>query len=244
MNGRVKVVLFDAGNTLVYVHPGRVAEILRAAGARIDAEGVRGAERLARRRLHDVIDDGSLGTEPEVWRDYFSTLFREAGVPEAALDEAGRLLHEAHAREHLWTWVEDGTGEALDAVAAAGYRLAVISNADGRVEGVLRDVGLRSRFEFVMDSDVVGMEKPDPAIFLEACRRLGIAPGACLYVGDLYPVDYLGATRAGLHGVLLDPLRLHEGRAPTIASLGELAAYLKGGRPGPGPGFPHPSEDS
>jgi putative hydrolase of the HAD superfamily len=238
VEGHVRAVLFDAGNTLIYVHPERVADILRAAGAPVDAAGVREAERAARRRLHDVIDDGQLGTEPEVWRAYFSTLFRRSGVPAEGMEQAGRMLRDTHAHDHLWTWVEEGTVEALEALAAAGYRLAVISNADGRVESVLRDVGLARHFEFVMDSEVVGVSKPDPTIFLEGCRRLGLAPEACLYVGDLYPVDYVGATGAGLHGVLLDPLALHRGRAPRVSTLGEIESFLSNGLASGGPAFP------
>ena len=79
----------------------------------------------------------------------------------------------------------------------------------------------------MIDSEVVGMEKPDRAIFLEACRRLGLPPEACLYVGDLYPVDYLGARSAGLSGILLDPLDLYGERAECVATLAELPALVE-----------------
>lgn len=228
---RVEAVLFDAGNTLIYVDPVRMAQILTAAGARTDPSRVAAAERAARRILHEAIEDGQKGTEPELWRRYFAEIFRGCGTPPEALDTAGRLLRETHAGSHLWTHVAEGTHEALRAMAGAGYRLGVISNADGRVEGVLKEVGLRDHFEFVVDSEVVGVEKPDPEIFFEGCRRLGLPPEACLYVGDLYPVDYVGATAAGLQAVLLDPLGLHLGRAPAVSTLGELAAYLADGVP-------------
>ncbi|GMV04203.1 MAG: hypothetical protein AMXMBFR53_04840 [Gemmatimonadota bacterium] len=206
-----------------------MAELLAAAGAKADAQGVAAAELEARRALHAALDQGVADTEPTVWRDYFGAIFRGAGVPDAGMEEAGRLLREVHAHDHLWTHVAEGTHEALTALAGAGYRLGVISNADGRVEGVLEEVGLRRHFEFVVDSELFGAEKPDPSIFLEGCRRMGLPPAACLYVGDLYPVDYLGATRAGLGAVLLDPLGLHEGRAPRVAALGELEAFLANG---------------
>lgn len=223
----VKAILFDAGNTLIYVDPRRLAEIFRAEGTSVEVEAIRAAERAARTLLHDAVDEGHAGTEPELWREYFLRLFRGSGVPEEGLEAVGRRLRETHAREHLWTWVEEGTEEALEALAAAGYRLGVISNADGRVEGVLEAVGLRGHFEFVVDSEVVGVEKPDPAIFLEACRRLELEPERCLYVGDLYPVDYLGARRAGMEAVLLDPVGYHRERAPGIGSLGGLADFLR-----------------
>lgn len=188
---------------------------------------MRAAERVARTLLHDAVAEGHAGTEPEVWREYFLRLFRESGVPEEGLEGVGRRLREVHAREHLWTWVEEGTDDALEALAGAGHRLGVISNADGRVEGVLEAVGLRHHFEFVVDSEVVGVEKPDPAIFQEACRRLELSPEECLYVGDLYPVDYLGARRAGMGAVLLDPSGYHRERAPGVPALADLGPYIR-----------------
>lgn len=223
-----QAVIFDAGNTLIYADPERIADILRGVGADVDAGTVAAAELQARRLLHAAIDEGFTGTEPEVWRDYFAAIFRGAGVPSHRQAEAGRHLREVHALEHLWTHVAPGTAAALQALAEEGLRLAVISNADGRVESVLERVGLRGHFEFVMDSEVVGMEKPDPAIFLEGCRLLGLEPGSCVYVGDLYPVDYLGATAAGLQAVLLDPLGVHDGRAPAVPALTDLPGFLAG----------------
>ena len=224
----IEAVLFDAGNTLIYIDPARLVDILRKAGAEVDEERVRTAELQARRQLHAVIAEGHVGTEPEVWRGYFSDLFQSSGVPPEGMEAAGRGLRAAHGDDHLWTHVEPGTADALQALADAGYRLAVISNADGRVEGVLEAVGLRPHFEFVLDSEVVGTEKPDPEIFFEGARLMGLDPHRCLYVGDLYPVDYLGATRAGMQAVLLDPMGLHDEKAPTVGTLGELPAYVAG----------------
>lgn len=223
-NGRA--ILFDAGNTLVYADPSRMARIFTDAGWPADEEKVRAAELSARRRLHEAIRDGHVGTEPEVWREFFASLFEGAGVPHEGRGEVGRRIREVHAVDHLWTHVADGTADALEALADLGYRLAVISNADGRMEELLAQVGLRDHFEFVLDSQVMGVEKPDPAIFHEGCRLLGLPPSVCVYVGDLYPVDYLGAVGAGLDAVLLDPMGLYEGRVPRVSTLGELAAYL------------------
>lgn len=223
----LQAVVFDAGNTLVYVDPRRVLSILTEGGVTTDLARVRRAELAARRRFQQRIAEGHRGTEPELWGEYFQGVLREGGADEGALPDLGRRLREAHTERHLWTWIEPGTREALQGLLDAGYRLAVVSNADGRVEGVLRDVGLRDCFEVVLDSEVVGVEKPDAGIFLEACRRMELDPGACLYVGDLYPVDYLGATRAGMEAVLLDPLGLHVDRAPTVEGLADLGAWLE-----------------
>lgn len=222
-------MLFDAGNTLVYADTDRMADILRAVGADTDGARVRAAEREARRLLHRALGSHGRDTQPEVWKDYFAAIFRGTGVPVDRMKEAGRLLTEGHAGDHLWTQVAEGTTETLAALAETGYRLGVISNADGRMEALLESVGLRAHFEFVVDSEVVGMQKPDPGIFLEGCRRMELLPERCLYVGDLYPVDYLGATRAGLRAVLFDPWGFHDGEAPRIQSLRELPALLSDG---------------
>lgn len=226
----VRAVLFDAGNTLVYADTDRMADILRSVGTDTDGPRVRAAERAARRRLHQALGSDGRDTQPRVWSDYFAEIFRVTGVPSDRMAEAGKILTETHGDDHLWTQVARGTTETLSELAAAGYRLGVISNADGRMEALLEQVGLRAHFEFVVDSEVFGATKPDPEIFLEGCRRMGLPAGECLYVGDLYPVDYLGATRAGLQAVLFDPWDFHVGEAPRIRSLGELPAWLGNGR--------------
>ena len=106
--------------------------------------------------------------------------------------------------------------------------MGVISNADGRMEGALEVAGIREHVEFVIDSEVVGVEKPDSRIFEAGCAALDLTPEACVYVGDLYPVDYVGARAAGLQAVLLDPLGLHTEWADTVADLGELPKWLAG----------------
>ena len=114
----------------------------------------------------------------------------------------------------------------LSRLQADGYRLAVISNADGSVEGLLEAVGVREHFEFVIDSGTVAWEKPDTRIFEEALGRLGVAAHESLYVGDLFHVDVVGARAAGLDAVLVDPLARSRFEVDTIRGVGELPAYL------------------
>jgi putative hydrolase of the HAD superfamily len=228
----VSAVLFDAGNTLVSLDPRELAQIFRLVGGETDLVRIQEEELQARRVLHHAISDGHIGTEPEVWHAYFVALFEACGVPERSMEEAGRELRNRHRERHLWTQVQQGAHQVLGGLRREGYRLAVISNADGRIQGLLEHVGLLPHFEFVIDSEIVGLEKPDAAIFLEGCRRLTLPPEECLYVGDLYPVDYVGARAAGLQAVLLDPLVLHRRRAMTITTLADLPALLEGDRHG------------
>ena len=227
-----RAVLLDAGNTLVFVDRARVLDIYGQVGVTSTEERFLEAELEARSRLSHRVEEGGSGTERHVWRDYFLTLFRLSGVPEEALEVVGDRLREEHARLHLWSHVEPGTREALEGLLERGYRLAVISNADGRVEELIRSVGLHDLFEFVLDSEVVGVEKPDPRIFHEGTSRLGLDPGECLYVGDLYPVDVVGARNAGLEAVLVDPTGKLDRPVEKVGSVLELPELLRG--PGTG----------
>ncbi|MFN8625121.1 MAG: HAD family hydrolase [Candidatus Binatia bacterium] len=83
--------------------------------------------------------------------------------------------------------------------------LGVISNFYGNVHRLLEEAGLAPLFTAVIDSGVVGIRKPDPAIFALAVRQVGCAPREALYVGDSFDKDILGAHAAGLRtGWLVD----------------------------------------
>jgi putative hydrolase of the HAD superfamily len=96
-----------------------------------------------------------------------------------------------------------GTREALLRLAQK-YRLGVISNADGKIAQVLERSRIADCFEVIIDSGIVGLEKPHPAIFAAALQALGSDPSESLYVGDIYSVDYLGAKTAGMSAILMD----------------------------------------
>jgi len=223
----IKAIFFDAGNTLIFIDPRVVLPIFREHGAEVDEERVREAEFEARIRLVRRVEEGAFGTEDHIWKVYFQNLSLGSGVPEDQLDRVGERIREAHRERHLWTHMEAATGPALDRLTEAGYRMAVISNADGRVEGLIEGAGIRGQFEFVMDSELEGVEKPDPEIFLRGCRRMGVDPAECLYVGDLYPVDVVGSRNAGLHAVLLDPMDRLDYPVDRLPDVAALPAYME-----------------
>ena len=223
----IKAILFDAGNTLIFIDPKVVLPVLEEHGAQVSGEDLREAEFNARTRLTRRIEEGAFGTEDHIWNEYFKNLFRASGVSEDRLEKVGQRIREIHRENHLWSHMEPETPGALDSLKDAGYRLAVISNADGRVEGLIEEAGIRDRFEFVMDSELEGVEKPDPEIFLRGCRRLGVDPGESLYVGDLYHVDVLGARRAGLRAVLMDPMNRLEYPVDRLTDVAALPAYME-----------------
>jgi putative hydrolase of the HAD superfamily len=232
----IRAVLFDAGNTLVFVDPVRMLHVVRELGVDADELRIQEAERRARLHLMESVHGGARGgTEDHVWREYFMNLLRWAGVPADLEAEAGSRLRAVHEAEHLWTYVAAETPDALRRVSASGYRMAVVSNADGRVEALLGACGIAEHFEFIIDSHLFGAEKPDPRIFLAAVDRLGLPAEACLYVGDLYPIDVIGARAAGLQAVLLDPWGTFDVDVDRIPSVAALPEYL-GARSAPSVG--------
>jgi putative hydrolase of the HAD superfamily len=128
----------------------------------------------------------------------------------------------------LWSRPNEGAREALDAVGALGLRRAVVSNSDGRAAQHLRHSGVHDGLEFVVDSHLERVEKPDPRIFRIALDRLGVAPQRALYVGDIRSVDELGARAAGMRFVLLDPYDDYgDGDVARIRAIAELPAWIE-----------------
>jgi HAD superfamily hydrolase (TIGR01509 family) len=91
-----------------------------------------------------------------------------------------------------------GVAALVKRLRALGVRLAVASSSRCLwVEGTLRSLGLSSAFDCIVAGDDVQRGKPDPAIYLLAAQRLGIAPGYCLAIEDS-PNGVQSARAAGM----------------------------------------------
>jgi putative hydrolase of the HAD superfamily len=116
---------------------------------------------------------------------------------------------------------------ALDALAARGARLGVVSNWDYDLPGVLAGLGVAERFEVVATSAAVGAAKPDPAIFRAALTGLRARASEALHCGDSPRHDCAGARAAGLAAVLIDREgRLDDPPCRRIGSLLELPEMI------------------
>jgi putative hydrolase of the HAD superfamily len=81
---------------------------------------------------------------------------------------------------------------------AQTWRLAVVSNFDGRLRDILRGCELLGHFEQIVISSEVGADKPNPAVFREALKRLGVEPEEALHVGDDPQLDWAAAKTVGI----------------------------------------------
>ncbi len=122
--------------------------------------------------------------------------------------------------------IPPGTREQLQQIGAR-YKIGIISNADGKIEDVLRRCNIADCFRTITDSGLVGYEKPHREIFRQALHVMKTAPEESLYVGDVYSIDYLGATGAGMQSILMDVAGAYRNKGvPRIESLGELESSL------------------
>ncbi|MAQ15979.1 MAG: hypothetical protein CMN30_14445 [Sandaracinus sp.] len=215
-----RALLLDAGNTVVFLDHGAVAETV---GLRTEA--VAAAEPVAKRRYEALLRSG--GSHEDGWGLFMGELCREAGA-EGPMGPLVDRLRAAHDRMNLWRRVPEDFRAALEEARAGGWRIGVVSNSEGKLDELFEAVGLHDAFEVVIDSALVGLRKPDPAIFHLALEALGAEAAESWYAGDLPAVDVVGARAAGMNAALIDPLGHYADydEAPRFASVGALVRTL------------------
>jgi len=202
-----RAVLFDAGGTLINPDYGRVAAVLGRVLHREPAgPAFVEAEYAGRAAVEAAMARDGGRNDGDRWLLHFTAMFAVLGFSSDEIARVGPHVLAEHRRANLWTVPQPGAVEAVASLVAAGFIVGVVSNADGTVARLLADAGFAPHLAFVVDSGAVGIEKPDPGIFALALGLAGVPASDALYVGDLYPVDVVGARRAGIEPVLLDPL--------------------------------------
>src|SRR5262245_21285426 len=220
-------VLFDAGGTLVHLDYAFLHKELRQAGITLSRRAIRRAEYAARaeidRRMHRLVAD----TDEARRRPYFAVLLEQLGVEATTISRLIERFDAAHAQANLWRVMLPSTPRILQELRERGLTLGVVSNADGRITTILRQCGIEQFFQVVIDSHVVGVEKPDPRIFQLALAQPQARAEQAIFVGDIYAIDVLGAERAGIRPLLLDVLGCYAGvHCEKIRHLRELLTKI------------------
>lgn len=222
------VVLFDAGNTLVYLDHEALAEAARVVSREVHPTQLRLSEPLAKKSYEAGMASGM--SHEDGWGLYIRTMFEASGC---SLEQAAEIAVEArrlHDAFNLWRKVPPGLPEALERGQGCGLRYGVVSNSEGQLSELLARVGLLQFFEQVVDSGIEGVRKPDPEIFARALSRMQVSAAETLYAGDIPNVDVDGARAAGLEAVLIDTLDHYPEytEAPRFHSSEELLDALCG----------------
>jgi HAD superfamily hydrolase (TIGR01509 family) len=216
-----RTIFFDVGNTLLF--PNR-QEILSPLS--VNLQPTLSQWQALERKTKNEFDRGMQGgrIDHSFWWTFHTYLLQEANAFNEELRE--QLVKKTQFSAN-WDQILPGTRESLERIGAR-HGIAVISNADGKIEAVLRRCGIFDCFQSVTDSGIVGEEKPNPAIFHAALAQMKAQPAESLYVGDVYSVDYVGARNAGMDAILFDVAGTYRDRnLPRVESLEELEIWLK-----------------
>jgi len=233
--GRIRAIFLDAGNTLVFPKIEVIVGDLKERGYAATPEDFYGAERLAKGKLDEWLwPQIRAGKVPEqidyyYWSEYLRELIRRLGAAESEQSALSARLIQSFQNIKLWSRVMPDTPPFLEWLLAEGYLLGVISNSVGLLEGQLVSLDLARYFQAILDSAIVGIQKPNPGIFKLGLERLAVEASESVFVGDTYATDVGGAQLAGLTGVLLDGVNAYpDAASPKISSLPELRRILEG----------------
>ncbi|MCD8282504.1 MAG: HAD family hydrolase [Prevotella sp.] len=200
----IKGVIFDYGGT-IDTNGRHWAEVLwgeyKAAQVPVDKDSFRAAY---------VYGERSLATHSYIkpHHNFYDMLCIKVGLQTDYLSEhhmpaAGeRQLHAYRQRiaENSYRYVFDvlqTTRPVLEELIRRRYKLVLVSNFYGNIRTVLADFGLAELFADVVESAVVGVRKPDPAIYRMGVEALRLPPGQVLAVGDSFSKDIVPAHTIG-----------------------------------------------
>lgn len=207
---QVQAVLFDLDDTLLDTAAAFAAAVAAMAAEFLPhLEADRHAEVLATWRADAA---GHYQAHVDGLVDYRTQ--RLARAQEIQAEFGGAVLADAdyerwtqvwdRAFSGSWAAFEDTAG-ILTKLRSAGLAVGCVTNAGAAQQSAkLAAVGLTDAVPLLVTLDTFGVGKPDPRVFHEGARLLGMEPGQVLYIGDEPVIDARGATAAGLRGVWLD----------------------------------------
>lgn len=235
MLNNIKGIIFDYGGTLDSAGD-HWSEVIwtayQTAGVEVDKAHFREVYVFAERELartrhilpqHNFHDMLLIKIKIQLQQLCQMALFNPSEVDDKAA-EIARLCYEA-ARRNI-----EAARPVLEKLSKT-YPFVLVSNFYGNVETVLKDFGIDGYFRKIIESAVVGVRKPDPAIFRMGVEALGLQPDEVLVVGDSYRKDILPAESIGCHVLWLkgkgwtaeEDAQLHPS---IISTLGDILSLL------------------
>lgn len=226
---KIKGILFDLGNTLLYFDGNwqevfaradqGMVEHLAKEGLSLDWASFSNDFRERLSSYHDQREvDFVEHSTAKILEDTLA-LHGVFNLNSSILQEALAALYAASQE----CWIpEDDLLPSMKALKNAGYRMGVISNAgdDQDVQTLVDKARIRPYLDFVLTSAASGMRKPDPRLFALGLRFFGLSTHEVVMVGDTLSADILGANRMGIYSVWITR------RADTAANR-ELQSQIK-----------------
>lgn len=239
VGSQVKAVFFDLDGTLRIPVPSPTQAFIQIAQSMnipISETAVRKIKLWAfhfwgqDKRIKEQMD--KLGFDA-FWVHYSSLLLDQVSPQENNIERAtfiSRWFQTEYAPE---VSLETTCLNTLAYLREQNYVLGLISNREEPLHDVVQSLGLEGFFDLTLAAGEISVWKPNPAIFNHALAYFPqLEPHMCLYVGDNYFADSIGARAAGLIPVTFDPESIYDSiDCSRIEKIEQLIPLLEGVRP-------------
>jgi len=205
----LKAIFFDAVGTLFYLN-GTVGDHYALVGSEVglglDANQLDRAFYSAWNKTPQraAIDGPRENDDKGWWHELVDLVLDQVAPSLSELDHDNflEIAYEHFAEAGVWELYPEVRG-VLEELQPR-FRLAVISNFDGRLRLILQHLGVSKFFSHVFVSSELGADKPDPEIYRRAVMLMKLHPNEVVHVGDDSERDWAAATAAGLSVFRLD----------------------------------------
>src|ERR1700688_4463107 len=152
---KLKALLFDFGGTLAFLDFELLARESSREGRIVEALALEHAEYAGRAAIDKFLCDApGKQAGDSAYAHFFRAWMSAAGIGETEIGDCALRFGAIHKEATLWRVVRPGTFEALEAFKSAGYKLAIVSNAEGQVEADAKRFGLAKYFEVITVSNL------------------------------------------------------------------------------------------
>jgi HAD superfamily hydrolase (TIGR01662 family) len=212
MTDPIRAVLFDLGNTLVYLdtpwaeiyeaNVKHIYEYLKNAGLRAEFEKF--AITFVR-AFENASADANVYKIEISMQEIIGKVLGKFGVKDPNLGFIQGAMEAYYQPElHSWQLYPDAF-ESLLTLEKQGYLLGIISNykSDWFIRAVLQRLEIAKFFKHIFTSAALGIRKPRSGIFLEALSAMNSRPSETVFIGDSLDADVIGARNVGMHAIYL-----------------------------------------
>lgn len=190
---------FDAGQTLVELDTAMLAARLRERGVVVEPALLESAGPVAYATYDRLsVRDG------HPWLAFMGTLLTCAGVSRSDAAALAAWLFEEQPKRNLWRRTVPGMVELCRELRELGVPIGIISNSEGRLAELLREIGIGDLFAVVADSGRLGFEKPDRRIFDWFAAEMNVPLQEIVHIGDSPTADVDGSLAVGMYALGFD----------------------------------------
>jgi len=198
---KIKAVLFDLGNTLVYQQPCEpFRRILQANGVFKSIQEIREAFEKGGREF-DVERHKALPSH-EFYTQWNMAILKHLGITRSVRRLAREIDRQWFNFSKVYVYPE--VKDSLSRLKHMGLKLGVVTRGyELDIKQILPRAGLIEFFDVCVGADTTGKRKPSPEAFKHALKQLKVKPEEAIFVGDSLEQDYLGAHKVGMKAVLI-----------------------------------------